>query len=55
MKDLTEREIEKAKLDAEKKALEIINEADLRAKRLEEMSDEALREIILKHLVRILP
>jgi hypothetical protein len=43
------------KTDAQKKALKIIEDASVSADRLEQISDDILKEIIMKHIVRILP
>ncbi len=55
IKKLFEQAIKDARLDAEKKAHEIIADADKKAERLAAISDEFLIKIIRKHIIRILP
>jgi hypothetical protein len=47
--------VKDAKLNAEKKAAAILEEANIKAERFEELSDGTLKKIILKHIKRILP
>ncbi len=47
--------ISKARLNAEKKAEAIIKDANIEAKRLEQLDDDILKNIVLKHIIRILP
>jgi len=47
--------LETKRRDAEKKALEILHAARSRADRLENITDEALRGIISKYIIRIIP
>lgn len=55
IKNLFEQAIKDARLDAEKKAYEIIADANAKAERLAAISDEFLIKTIKKHIVRILP
>lgn len=47
--------IKEAKSDAEKSASEMISEADLVSLGLKNISDEELKEIIMRHIRKILP
>ena len=47
--------LETKRRDAEKTALEILNAARSRAGRLENITDEALKGIISKYIIRIVP
>mgnify|MGYP001573073268 FL=1 len=49
------QELQDAKQHAEKKASEILLDAQTKAERLEKLSDEILKTVILKHIIRILP
>ncbi|MDI6801939.1 MAG: hypothetical protein QMD01_07810 [Thermodesulfovibrionales bacterium] len=55
IKKLFEQAIKNARLDAERKAHEIIVDANEKAERLTAISDEFLIKIIRTHIVRILP
>jgi vacuolar-type H+-ATPase subunit H len=55
IKGLFEQAIKNARLDAEKKAHEIISDANEKAERLAAINDEFLIKIIQTHIVRILP
>jgi vacuolar-type H+-ATPase subunit H len=55
IKKLFEQAIKDARLDAEKKAHEIIADANEKAERLAAINDEFLIKTIRKHIVRILP
>lgn len=44
-----------ARLNAEKKAEAIISDANIEAERLEGLDDDILKNIILKHIIKILP
>jgi hypothetical protein len=50
-----ERAITASVIRAEKRASDILEKADATASRLERLSDEVLKEIIRKHIARILP
>lgn len=50
-----EMAIKEAKSDAEKSASEMISEADLVSLGLMNISDEELKEIIMRHIRKILP
>lgn len=50
-----EMAIKEAKSDAEKRASEMISEADLVSLGLKNISDEELKEIITRHIRKILP
>jgi hypothetical protein len=47
--------LETKRKDAEKRALETLNDARSRAEKLENITDEALRGIISKYIIRISP
>ncbi len=47
--------LEETRTDAEKKAARIVEEATARCGKLEGLDGESLREIVMKHIVRILP
>ncbi len=49
------QELQDAKQHAEKKASEILLDAQTKVERLEKLSDEILKTVILKHIIRILP
>lgn len=55
LKESVSEAVKKEKLVAEKKAGEMISEAKAEAKRLEGISDDILKRIILKQIIRILP
>lgn len=55
IKKLFEQAIKDARLNAEKKAQEVIVDANEKAERLAAISDEFLIKIIRKHIIRILP
>lgn len=55
IKNLFEQAIKDARLDAEKKAYEIIADAAASSERLAAISDEFLIKTIRAHIVRILP
>jgi vacuolar-type H+-ATPase subunit H len=55
IKKLFEQAIKDARLDAEKKAHEVIVDANEKAERLAAISDEFLIKTIRKHIIRILP
>ncbi len=55
IKNSFEQAIKDAILDAQRKANEIIADANEKAERLASISNESLIEIIRKHIVRILP
>jgi vacuolar-type H+-ATPase subunit H len=44
-----------ARLNAEKKAEAIISDANVEAERIEKLDDDILKNIIIKHIIRILP
>jgi len=44
-----------ARLNAEKKAEAIIRDANIEAERLEGLDDDILKNIIIKHIIKILP
>ncbi len=47
--------ISKARLNAGEKAEAIIRDANIEAERLEKLGDDILKNIILKHIIKILP
>ncbi len=47
--------ISTARLNAEKKAEAIISDANIEAGRLEKLDDDILKNIIIKHIIKILP
>ena len=47
--------ISKARVNAQKKAEAIINDAHIEAERLGKLGDDILKKIILKHFIKILP
>jgi len=49
------QELQDAKQHAEKKASEILLDAQTKAERIEKLSDEILKTVILKHIITILP
>ena len=49
------RELQDAKQHAEKKASEILLDAQTKAERIEKLSDEILKTVILKYIITILP
>lgn len=55
LKASLKRAIEEAKSDAEMRASEIISEADLFSLGLKNISDQELKEIITRHIRKILP
>lgn len=55
LKSGLEMAIKEAKSDAEKSASEMISEADLVSLGLMNISDEELKEIIMRHIRKILP
>ncbi len=55
LKGSLEKAVKEAQLNAEKKASNISNDAHAKAERLENLSDEILKGIILRHITRTLP
>ena len=55
LKESLNKAVQDAKSNAEKKASEYLLDAQTKAKRLEKLSDEILKTVILKHIIRILP
>jgi vacuolar-type H+-ATPase subunit H len=55
LRDSYTRGREDAKAEAEREAARIVKDADALAERYRRMNDETLQEIVMRHLVKILP
>jgi vacuolar-type H+-ATPase subunit H len=55
LKKALDAAMKNAKLNAAKQASEIINSANAHVRMLQEMGDETLREIIVRHFAMIIP
>jgi vacuolar-type H+-ATPase subunit H len=55
LKESLSEELKNATLAFEKKKAETLTEAQVRAKKIEDMSDDVLKSIVRKHIFRILP
>jgi vacuolar-type H+-ATPase subunit H len=54
-KELLESKVEEAKTDAHVKASEILKDVNSKAERIENLSDEILKTLVINHISRVLP
>jgi vacuolar-type H+-ATPase subunit H len=54
-RELLENRIQEARAEADRKASEILNDANSKAEKIENLSDETLKSLITRHISRVLP